>query len=313
MTFSICAHETYETPDGDSHHRFGVAVTTRLPGVGTLCPFVSDRGAVATQSLVNVELGERGLAYVEDGLAIEDALEALLNADDGAPHRQLHGVDREGSFAFTGAECVEQSGHLERDEFTVAGNMLTGEDVLEALLNADDGAPHRQLHGVDREGSFAFTGAECVEQSGHLERDEFTVAGNMLTGEDVLEAAAANYAANAVHETTDPATGPNAVRADAETDPFAKRLIDALAAGDIEGGDKREGLSVQSAAVAVETTERHEWEPSYNDLRIDASETPIADLRETYDLAMAGYEATLERYSDAVEADSLESVEDEEP
>ena len=255
MTFSICAHEAYETPDGDDHHRFGVAVTTRLPGVGALCPFVSDRGAVATQSLVNVELGERGLAYVEDGLAIDDALEALLNADEGAPQRQLHGVDREETFAFTGAECVEQAGHLERDHFTVAGNMLTGEDVLEA--------------------------------------------------------AAANYAANAVHETTDPATGPEAVRPDAETDPFAKRLIDALAAGDIEGGDKREDLSVQSAAVVVETTENHDWEPAYNDLRIDASETPIADLRETYDLAMAGYESTLARYSDAFEADSLESVGDE--
>lgn len=144
---------------------------------------------------------------------------------------------------------------------------------LEALLNADEGAPQRQLHGVDREGTFAFTGAECVERSGHLERDNFTVAGNILTGEDILEAAAANYAANAVHETTDPATGPEAVRDDAETDPLAKRLIDALAAGDLEGGDKREELSVQSAAVVVETTEHHDWEPTYNDLRINASET----------------------------------------
>ena len=254
MTFSICARETYETPDGENHHRFGVAVTTRLPGVGTLCPFVSDQGAVATQSLVNVELGERGLAYLEDGLAVEDALEALLNADDGAPQRQLHGVDREGTFAFSGAECVDWFGHVERDRFTVAGNMLTGEDVLEA--------------------------------------------------------AAANYAANAVRETTDPATGPAAVRDESGPDPFAKRLIDALAAGELEGGDKREELTVQSAAVVVETTEDHEWEPPYNDLRIDASETPIADLRETYDLAMAGYEETLERYSDAFEADSLDAVDE---
>ena len=254
MTFSICAHEAYETPDGERHHRFGVAVTTRLPGVGTLCPFVSEHGAVATQSLVNVELGERGLSYLEDGLAVDDALEALLNADDGAPQRQLHGVDREGTFAFSGAECVDWFGHREGDHFTVAGNMLTGEGVLEA--------------------------------------------------------AAANYAANAVHEATDPATGPNAVTADADTDPFAKRLIDALAAGDLEGGDKREEMTVQSAAIAVETTEDHEWVPPYNDLRIDASETPIADLRETYALAMAGYEDTLDRYSDAFEADSLEHVEE---
>ncbi len=74
MTFSICVREAYETDDGDSHQRFGIAVTTRLPGVGTLCPFVSERGAVATQSLVNVELGERGLEYVEDGLAVDNVV-----------------------------------------------------------------------------------------------------------------------------------------------------------------------------------------------------------------------------------------------
>ncbi len=183
-------------------------------------------------------------------------------------------------------------------------------NALEALLDADDGAPHRQLHGVDADETFVFSGEECVGWFGHEERDRFTVAGNMLTGEDVLEATAANYETNAVHETTDRSTGPGAVVADVETDPLAKLLIDALAAGDLEGGDKRDDLAIQSAAVVVETTESHEWEPPYNDLRVDATETPIADLRETYDLAMTGYEETLERYGDVFEADSLEAVEE---
>ncbi|SER12631.1 DUF1028 domain-containing protein [Natrinema salaciae] len=252
MTFSICVHEAYETEDGDSHRRFGVAVTTRLPGVGTLCPFVSDRGAVATQSLVNVALGERGIDYVDDGLAVDDALEALLNADDGAPQRQLHGVDGETTFAFSGDECVEWYGHREGDHYTVAGNMLTGAGVLEAV--------------------------------------------------------AAAYEATAVHETTDPSTGPSAVTEDHGTDPLAKRLIDALAAGDREGGDKREALPIQSAAVRVETTESHAVEPPYNDLRLDATETPIADLRETYELAVQGYRDTLARYEGAYEADSLDDA-----
>ncbi|MDF9744469.1 DUF1028 domain-containing protein [Natrinema salsiterrestre] len=249
MTFSICVREDYETEAGDRHRRFGVAVTTRLPGVGTLCPFVSEHGAVATQSLVNVDLGERGIAYLEDGLAVDDALEALLTADDGAAQRQLHGVDSEATFAFSGDECVEWYGHREGDHYTVAGNMLTGESVLEATDDA--------------------------------------------------------YAATAVHDTVDPSTGPSAVTEDTDTDPLAKRLIDALAAGDLEGGDKREELSVQSAAVVVETTESHVVEPPYNDLRIDATETPIAALRETYDLATRGYRDTLAQYEGAYEADSL--------
>ncbi|SDR35610.1 DUF1028 domain-containing protein [Natronobacterium texcoconense] len=255
MTFSICVHESYETADGQSHERFGVAVTTRLPGVGTLCPFVSENGAVATQSLVNVDLGRRGVEYIDDGLAVDDALEALLNADDGAPQRQLHGVDADGTFTFSGEECGDWFGHLEGEHFTVAGNLLTGESVIEATADA--------------------------------------------------------YESNAVHETTDPTTGPNAARRDDEDDPdpLAKRLIDALAAGHREGGDKREELTVQSAAVVVESTESHDMTPPYNDLRVDATETPIADLRETYDLAMQGYETSLEKYEEAYEEDSLAETE----
>jgi uncharacterized Ntn-hydrolase superfamily protein len=46
VTFSICVREPYTDESGDDQHRFGVAVTTRLPGVGTLCPFASVNGAV---------------------------------------------------------------------------------------------------------------------------------------------------------------------------------------------------------------------------------------------------------------------------
>ncbi|WP_276254677.1 DUF1028 domain-containing protein [Halomontanus rarus] len=240
MTFSICVHESVadEADDGDDerepdhHDRFGVAVTTRLPGVGTLCPFASERGAVATQSLVNVELGRRGIEYIDDGLAVDDALEALLNADHNAPRRQLHGVDADGTFVFSGEGCGDWYGHLEGDGYTVAGNLLTGESVLEEVADSYDSS--------DR------------------------------------------------------------------SEPLSKRLIDALAAGQAEGGDKREELSVQSAAVVVRTTEEHPLDPSYNDLRVDATETPIADLRETYDLAQEGYEAAMERYEESYEADRRE-------
>ena len=247
MTFSICVREEYEDERGNDQTRFGVAVTTRLPGVGTLCPHVGERGAIATQSLTNVELGRKGIEYLEDGLAIEDALEALLSADDGAPQRQLHGVDAEGTFAFSGDECMDWYGHAERETFTVAGNLLVGESVVEATADA--------------------------------------------------------YAAGA------PDSG--APAADAEA-PLAERLVDALEAGHAEGGDKREDLRVQSAALLVATTEDREMEPYYDDLRVDATETPIEDLRETYELAKEGFEAAVERYGDAYEDDDMDAVDGEE-
>jgi len=77
--------------------------------------------------------------------------------------------------------------------------------------------------------------------------------------------------------------------------PLAERLVDALAAGHEEGGDKRTELHVQSAALLVGTIEDRPVEPYYNDLRVDATETPISDLRDTYALARESYEQALER------------------
>ncbi|WP_415378755.1 DUF1028 domain-containing protein [Halosimplex sp. TS25] len=250
MTFSICVRESYTDEAGDEQTRFGVAVTTRLAGVGTLCPFASEHGAVATQSLVNVDLGRKGVEYLGDGLAVEDALEALLNADDGRSQRQLHGVGADGEFAFSGEECRPWYGHVVGDNYTVAGNLLTDEDVVEATATAYEAS---------------------VARSATSER-----AGSEATREQ--------------RAPDDPTTDPDS--------PLAERLIDALAAGYELGGDKREDLHVQSAALLVRTTEDRDMAPYYDDLRVDATETPIEDLRETYELAAEGYEMAMERYAD---------------
>ena len=255
MTFSICVHEPYEDDDGEPQHRFGVAVTTRLAGVGTLCPFAGEHGAVATQSLVNVELGRRGLDYLADGLPVEDALGALLNADDGAENRQLHGVDADGSFVFSGPECKPWFG--------------------------------------------GFNGSDAVAGS-------YTVAGNLLTGEEVIDEVAAAY---------EPAVPPaDAGPTDPDGDgpaPLSERLVDALAAGHEAGGDKREELTVQSAALVVEDTEERALDRAFTDLRVDATETPIADLRATHDLAVQGHADAMARYEDAYEEDEMSGTSEE--
>jgi len=225
VTFSICVRETETDEDGERQYRFGVAVTTRLPGVGTLCPFVNEYGAVATQSRVNVDLGRDGVRYLAEGLAVEDALEALLHADDNAVERQLHGVDRDGSFVFSGEECQPWFGHRDEGEFTVAGNLLTGAAVIDAVADS--------------------------------------------------------------YADSDPA------------EPLAVRLIDALGAGHAEGGDKREELHVQSAALQIAETVEREAPTFHHDLRVDATESPVADLRETYRMATEEYRRGAERYEAA--------------
>jgi uncharacterized Ntn-hydrolase superfamily protein len=251
MTFSICVREEYEDEDGSEQTRFGVAVTTRLAGVGTLCPFISENGAVATQSLVNIRLGRKGIEYIDDGLAVEDALQSLLNADDGSENRQLHGVDGEGSFVFSGEECKPWFGHHDGGSYTVAGNLLTGEGVIEAVADTyEAGAPPR--------GADSPAGGEATRERG------------------------------------------------CQTEPLSKRLIDALAAGHAHGGDKRTDLTVQSAALLVEDTEERPFDLAFTDLRVDATESPIEDLRETYELAVKAHEDAMERYEAAYEEDEMD-------
>ena len=270
MTFSICVHEPYTDEEGTDQHRFGIAVTTRLAGVGTLCPFASEHGAVATQSLVNVELGRKGLEYLADGLAVEDALEALLNADDGTPNRQLHGVDADGSFVFSGEECKPWFGHHDGSDaveghYTVAGNLLTGEDVVESVAEAyEERAPQR--------GAESRAGTEGTRET------------------------APPGDAGPTDPDPDAGDGPA---------PLPERLVDALEAGHEAGGDKREELTVQSAALVVEDTESRPFDRADTDLRVDATETPIADLRATYEMAVEGHADAMAKYEEAYEEDEM--------
>ncbi|MXR39983.1 DUF1028 domain-containing protein [Halobaculum sp. WSA2] len=132
MTFSLCVRE--ETPAGPA---FGVGVATDAPAVGALAPYASHRGAVSTQSFVNVRLGRRGIRLLDD-VGVETALPGLLERDDDSDMRQLHGVDDEGgAFAFTGDSCEGWCGHLVREEegVTAAGNMLANGDTLDAAVD----------------------------------------------------------------------------------------------------------------------------------------------------------------------------------
>ena len=114
-----------------------------------------------------------------------------------------------------------------------------GQSVDEAICSAvtvDDGREFRQLHVVAANGQGArHTGSSCIEWCGHLGGEGFSVAGNMLAGAKVIEATAAFFQGNV-------------------SLPFAQRLVEALAAGEAAGGDKR---GKQGAALLIHTTEAY--------------------------------------------------------
>ncbi|MHB8377409.1 MAG: DUF1028 domain-containing protein, partial [Dehalococcoidia bacterium] len=135
MTFSIIARD----PKSAS---FGIAVCTAVPCVGALVPHAkSGVGAVATQSYVNVDLGRDGLKLLELGMSPRSALEGLLADDPGAALRQVAAIDVLGrTFAYSGKDCVEWFGSREGTDYSVQGNMLAGQAVVDAMAGAFESA-----------------------------------------------------------------------------------------------------------------------------------------------------------------------------
>jgi uncharacterized Ntn-hydrolase superfamily protein len=116
----------------------GVAVSTAVPAVGALCPYVLPAvGAVSTQSWVNPYLAIEALNLMRGGLAAPEALSRVLERDDAADLRQVGIVDaRGGAAAWTGTGCTPWCGHRTGDGFAVQGNMLVGEETVLAMARA---------------------------------------------------------------------------------------------------------------------------------------------------------------------------------
>jgi uncharacterized Ntn-hydrolase superfamily protein len=202
MTWSIVARG----PAGE----FGIAIASRFFAVGMLCAHArSGVGAVATQALVNPHYGPKGLDLLGDGFAPSSVIEMLLNEDEGKNHRQVHMIDAKGRIAaHTGSACIDWCGHLAGEGFSVAGNMLTGPEVLQSTFE------------------------------------------KFKSGKNI---------------------------------PFAERLIAALAAGEAAGGDKR---GKQAAALRIHTTEDY----PFLDIRVDDHEDPIAELKRLYQKSLERFQ-----------------------
>lgn len=112
--------------------QLGVAVSTAVPAVGGLCPYVrAGVGAVTTQSWVNPYLAIDALDRMAAGDSAPQALKALIASDMARDLRQVAGVDAKGrAFAYTGPQCTEWHGQALGEGFAVSGNMLTGPGVL---------------------------------------------------------------------------------------------------------------------------------------------------------------------------------------
>ncbi len=204
-TFSICA---IDPVTGQS----GVAVTTRVPFVGRAVPWArAGVGAVATQSWTVVEYGNDGLDLLEEGLAPMEVLDRLMADDEGKALRQIGMINMLGrTSAHTGAKNGPWAGSRQGTNYTVQGNVLVGQEVVDAVGE-------------------------------HFEVTEGTGM------------------------------------------PLAERLILALEAGQAMGGDKRWGY-LQSAAIRVADPDEPGRGGDHLAVSIDVGENehPVAEMKRIY-------------------------------
>src|SRR4029453_18917117 len=91
----------------------GVAVQSHYFSVGPIVPWAeAGVGAVATQSLVLVDYGPRGLDLMRSGMTAQQALDSLVKADTASAVRQVAMIDAKGNVAaHTGDRCIPDAGH----------------------------------------------------------------------------------------------------------------------------------------------------------------------------------------------------------
>lgn len=129
-TFSIVAGD----PDNGD---LGVAVQSKFLAVGAVVPWAeAGVGAVATQSWANTAYGPEGLRLMRAGWAAQEVLDHLVRMDSKAVQRQVGIVDAFGrAAAFTGDKCFEWAGHVVGDGYACQGNILVGEDTVQAMAD----------------------------------------------------------------------------------------------------------------------------------------------------------------------------------
>ena len=136
---------------------------------------------------------------------------------------------------------------------------LTAEQALKALTAGDPHADVRQCAIVDAAGNVAaHTGAKCIPAAGHRLGEAFSCQANLMEKDTVWAAMADAFES----------TGGQ----------LAERMMGALEAAEVEGGDIRGRQSAAMVVVAGTGTGRP-WDDRLLDIRVEDSPEPLLELR----------------------------------
>jgi uncharacterized Ntn-hydrolase superfamily protein len=116
----------------------GVAVQSHWFSTGSLVTWAeAGVGVVATQSMVEVSYGPKGLDGMRSDKSPQTILDELLAKDDGRELRQVAMVNALGLVAaHTGTRCIAEAGHETGEQFSVQANMMLKNTVWHAMAEA---------------------------------------------------------------------------------------------------------------------------------------------------------------------------------
>jgi uncharacterized Ntn-hydrolase superfamily protein len=131
MTYSIVARDP-------NSGELGIAVQSRAFNTGAVVPWGAPGvGVVATQSYTEQSYGPLGLELLQDGKSPEQALAALVAADDDQRYRQVAILDAEGGVAVhVGEACIPAAGYVSGEGFSAQANMVDSDRVWQAMAEA---------------------------------------------------------------------------------------------------------------------------------------------------------------------------------
>jgi uncharacterized Ntn-hydrolase superfamily protein len=151
----------------------------------------------------------------------------------------------------------------------------TAQQALDALVEGDPNSAVRQVAMVDAQGNVAaHTGDKCIPEAGHRTGEHYSVQANLMLKNTVWNAMAVAF--------------------EGAKGDLAERIMLALEAAEVEGGDIRGKQSAALLVVQGEMTGRP-WAARLFDLRVEDHAEPLPELRRLLGVARAY------RYSDEAE------------
>jgi uncharacterized Ntn-hydrolase superfamily protein len=145
---------------------------------------------------------------------------------------------------------------------------LSADETVASLVEADEGRDDRQVGVVDAQGRAAtYTGKACPDWAGGKTGPGYAAQGNILVSEETVAGLVHGFEANSGR-------------------PLAERIVAALAAAQLAGGDRR-GQQAAGLLVVQKDGGYGGMDDVLVDLRVDDHPRPVEELTRLYGLHQA--------------------------